>query len=201
VIKNLYYKFLDWVYPELNMLINKFDENHRILEEIRDTLEEEKNILKEEIAFYKTLSEELIANTPDMVWLKDTEGKYIVANRAIRDGLLFDSYPIGKDDITMALNAKEKYGSDNHTFGEVCGNSDLVVLDKLKAERFLEHGKVKGKTMYLEVYKFPFYVDGNLVGVAGIGRDMTDYVVAYREHNCAGCDKMRDVFRKYEFEV
>jgi hypothetical protein len=54
--------------------------------------------------------------------------------------------------------------------------------------------------VYLEVFKAPLYIKGKLAGVVGTGRDMTEYVEAYREHNCNGCYKMTDIFTKYEFE-
>jgi hypothetical protein len=136
-----------------------------------------------------------------MVWLKDINGKYLVANTSIRTNLLFDFDPFGKDDIELSRNAKIKFGDENHTFGEVCGNSDLVILETLKPQRFLESGKVKGKMMYLEVFKFPFYKGDKLIGVGGIGRDLTDYVEAYRDSNCSKCtDGLGDIFSKWEFK-
>ena len=53
--------------------------------------------------------------------------------------------------------------------------------------------------LYLEVFKFPFFVDGKLIGIGGIGRDLTEYVEAYRKDNCGGCE-IKEIFKKYEFE-
>lgn len=102
--------------------------------------------------------------------------------------------------MEVETKAKEYFGEENHTFGEKCRNSDKVVLDTGRAERFLESGKVKGKMLYLEVFKAPWIVNGELRGVVGTGRVMTEYVEAYREQNCNGCGKMTDIFSKYEFE-
>ena len=53
--------------------------------------------------------------------------------------------------------------------------------------------------MYLEVFKAPWTVNGELRGVVGTGRDMTEYVEAYKEQNCGSCGKMADIFKKYEY--
>jgi hypothetical protein len=137
---------------------------------------------------------------------QDLDGKYLYANTAIRDNLLFDRNPIGKGDVELALAAKKRFGEENHTFGEKCANSDLVVIDltqkglfKKEYGRFLESGKVKGKMLYLEVFKAPLFINGVLTGTVGTGRDMTEYVEAFRANNCDGCRKMKDIFKKYEY--
>lgn len=174
---------------------------------IEHQLEEEIKILSAEVDNYKGMLNSIAEALPDMFWYKDLEGKYLYTNNAINTGLLFDYNPIGKNDTELAANAKAKFGEDNHTFGEICGNSDLVVIEKAKLGtftkddgRFLESGKIKGEMVYLEVFKAPFYVNGELKGVVGTGRDMTEYVLAFREHNCKGCQKMEDIFKKYEYE-
>lgn len=170
------------------------------LQKIEDKLDTEIDAIEGELRFHKALLYTIGETVPDMIWLKGLDGKYIYVNSAIRRNLLFCN-PIGKDDMECAVNAKKKFGAENHTFGEVCGNSDKEVLEHLKPQRFLENGKIKGKMMYLEVYKAPFYVDGILAGICGTGRDMTEYVEAYRANDCAGrCPEVKDIFAKYEFK-
>lgn len=187
------------VFPEINFLIGKIEDNQRVLLRMENLLEEEKNRIEYELCFYKGFAQILIEESPDMVWLKDTEGRYMIANTAIKEGLLLTDYPYGRGDVDISGKAKEKYGDENHTFGEKCANSDVIVKDSLKAQRFLESGMVKGKMLYLGVFKFPFFVDDKLVGIGGIGRDLTEYVMAYRKDACKGCDAA-DIFKKYEFE-
>ena len=153
-----------------------------------------------DIEFYKSMIETIGDTIPDMMWLKDIQGKYRYANNSIKNNLLFDNDPIGKNDYELSIAAKQMFGAANHTFGEVCGNSDIVVLNNLKPQRFLEYGKIKGKNLYLEVFKAPFYVNGKLIGVCGTGRDLTEYIEAYRRHKCGGCPQMHDIFKKYEFK-
>ena len=122
----------------------------------------------------------LTLNLPDMLWVKDLNGTYLYANKAICDGLLMAKNieePIGKGDVFFALREREAHSDkpDWHTFGELCFNSDQVVIDNDKAMKFEEYGNVKGKLLYLEVYKAPFYdKDGNTIGTVGAGRDITE---------------------------
>jgi diguanylate cyclase (GGDEF)-like protein len=121
----------------------------------------------------------LTRHLPDMLWVKDLEGKYVYANQAICDGLLMakDVYePIGKGDVFFALREREAHKDKPHwhTFGELCFNSDIDVIEQNKAMKFEEYGNVKGELMYLEVYKAPFYdKDGEIIGTVGAGRDIT----------------------------
>lgn len=122
----------------------------------------------------------LTQHLPDMLWVKDTQGVYLYANKAICSGLLMakdTQEPIGKTDIFFANRERNSHKevSDWHTFGELCFNSDKVVIDENKAMRFEEYGNVKGKLLYLEVFKAPFYnKDGDIIGTVGAGRDITD---------------------------
>jgi diguanylate cyclase (GGDEF)-like protein len=122
----------------------------------------------------------LTTNLPDMLWAKDLDGKYIYVNEAICKGLLMakdTSEPIGKGDVYFALREREAH-KDNpqwHTFGELCFDSDKVVIENNKPMKFEESGNVKGKELFLEVYKAPIYDDtGNIIGVIGSGRDITE---------------------------
>lgn len=111
---------------------------------------------------------------PDMFWVKGIDGKYILANKQIRDNLLFEDDPIGKNDVEMATAQKERVGEDNHTFGQVCANSDLIVLDKKKPMKFNEDGIVNGQYMMLQVHKNVLRDSrGMIIGTIGIGRDIT----------------------------
>jgi len=123
---------------------------------------------------------QLIAqHLPDMLWAKDMEGKYLFANRTICERLLMASdtnEPIGKTDVFFALRerATQPHNPNWHTFGELCFNSDTVVLEHRKPMKFEEYGNIKGELTYLEVHKAPFYDEnGLLIGVIGSGRDIT----------------------------
>ena len=54
--------------------------------------------------------------------------------------------------------------------------------------------------LYLEVFKTPLYAGDQMIGVCGVGRDVTEYVEAYREGKCRCCSDEVDIFKKYEFQ-
>ena len=126
------------------------------------------------------LLELLTQHLPDMLWVKDLNGIYMYANQAICDGLLMAKNtrePIGKRDVFFALREREahKEKPNWHTFGELCFNSDQIVINNNEPMKFEEYGNVKGKLLYLEVYKAPFYdKNGEIIGTVGTGRDITE---------------------------
>lgn len=185
--------------PALDRLICNIQMLQQDIKEVKRDLKQEVIALQRDTKYHKTILDSVAEAIPDMLWLKDLDGKYVYANKKIREGLLLHPEPIGMSDIELSTRAKCIWGDDKHTFGEVCGDSDAVVLETLEEQRFLKHGKIKGKMLYLEVFKSPVYFEGRLIGICGVGRDMTEYVESFREHNCRGCAKMADIFEKYEF--
>jgi PAS domain S-box-containing protein len=116
---------------------------------------------------------------PEMLWAKNLNSEYIFANKAICTGLLNATdaeEPLGKTDIFFALRERNAH-PDNpewHTFGEICRDSDTATLESMKPMQFDEFGNVKGKFLFLDVYKAPLYdSDGQLIGVVGSARDVT----------------------------
>ncbi len=118
-------------------------------------------------------------NVPDLIWAKDLNRNFIFTNKAICEKLLNakdTDEPIGKNDMFFAKRERESF-SDNpkwHTFGEICRDSDSVVLESNRTEQFDEFGNVKGEFLFLDVYKTPFLDEqGNIIGIVGSGRDVT----------------------------
>jgi PAS domain S-box-containing protein len=119
-------------------------------------------------------------NVPDHIWAKDLEGRYLFVNRAICEGLLgaIDTHePVGKSDLFF-MDRERNSHQDNldwHTFGEICVDSDQVVMRTKKPERFEESGNVMGELLCLDVYKAPFWNEqGEMIGTVGCGRDVTE---------------------------
>jgi PAS domain-containing protein len=115
----------------------------------------------------------------DMLWSKDLDGRYIVANKAFRNKFCYElewNEMQGRNDIELAKIFKEKVGNENHTFGEVCANSDEVIIRNEIAKEFMEYGLINGKMMKLVVNKSPVYDHkGELCATCGTGRDITDW--------------------------
>ena len=180
--------------PVYDAMIKQLEDIHQGIQDVRQSLNDDKKMLIRELEKKDIVINAMIENLPDMLWFKDKTGKYIYANKAIRENLLFCNSPIGKTDVELALAAKERFGDRNHTFGEVCGNSDIDVLEnKYIGKAYVESGKVRGKMLHLEVNKSIVEIDGETIGVVGSARDIT----AYREELIR--NGQEDVFKKNEF--
>jgi len=113
---------------------------------------------------------------PDMVWAKDTKGKYTYANNMLAYKLYRTSVAdvIGKTDAELAAACKKEQGCANFTFGQMCGDSDREVLREQRSMKFLEEGIIDGRHLILMVHKnVERDIQGNVVGTVGIGRDVT----------------------------
>ena len=118
-------------------------------------------------------------NMPDMLWAKDLDKKFIFTNKSVCENLIQASdteEPIGKTDLFFAERERNKHPErdDWYTFGELCRDSDQVVINSGKPERFDEFGIINGKFLFLDVRKAPiFNKDGVMIGVVGSARDVT----------------------------
>ena len=152
-----------------------YDDSQKAIENYKIELERErKERIKEQNLFVSVMD-----HIDDMLWSKDLDGRYIVANKAFRNkfcyGLEWNEMQ-GKNDIELAKIFKEKVGNENHTFGEVCANSDEVIIRNEIAKEFMEYGLINGKMMKLVVNKSPVYDNkGELCATCGTGRDITDW--------------------------
>ena len=143
---------------------------------VKDQLHSDKKFLEEELIKRDVIIHSMIEHLPDMLWFKDTQGKYLYANKAIRENLLLSTNPIGQTDVELAKQAKLVWGDREHTFGEMCGNSDKDVLaNNYVSKEYVESGKVKGKILHVAVNKSIVIVNGKVIGVVGSGRDITLY--------------------------
>ncbi len=176
-------------------MINEVDalkEKIKVLEEENRRLSKTEKILKESKDNYKSLYRMMrlmCDNVPDMIWAKDKNNRYLFTNKAICDNLLNaknTSEPIGKDDIYFARRERAKYPENKawHSFGEICIDSDEIIAQLKKPKRFDEYGNVKGKFLYLDVHKAPFWDEkDNFIGTVGCGRDVTKEKQIENERN------------------
>ena len=88
-----------------------------------------------------------------------------------------------------------------HTFGELCFNSDFVVLENMKPMIFEEYGNIKGELVYLEVHKAPLYDSlGQLIGTIGSGRDITAQVMLEKQNEkLAYYDQLTQLANRQKF--
>lgn len=127
-----------------------------------------------------TLFRVLSDSSGDLLWAKDLNNNYIFVNKAMCNKLLSavdTTEPIGKSDLFFAQRERNLHPDEPnwHTFGEICADTDTVVVANLKPMQFDEYGNVKNKFLFLDVHKAPmFNSEGVLIGVVGSARDVTD---------------------------
>lgn len=190
---------LDCEFSEINKHITDvYEKVIKIEQAVLDELEDH----RKKTIYYSLLIETVGEVSPDMLWAKDLQGKYLYANNATKNGLLLDHNPFGKTDIQLAQAAKKRYGDENHTFGEMCVNSDYITLMENQEKTFWEHGKVKGKDLHLFVKKKPLVIDGVTYGTVGSGRDITELVELTDDikNQCPSCQSFMGALEKYKYK-
>ena len=152
-----------------------YDEARASIERYKEDLQKEREIREKE----KNLFLSVLDHLDDLVWAKDIDGKYIVANKAFREkfcyGISWEDLQ-GKTDQELAKKFKHLVGEENHTFGEMCANSDVIIHETKVPQQFLEEGNINGKLMKLVVNKSPVYnFEGKMFATCGSGRDVTEW--------------------------
>ena len=190
---------------------DRYDKTIKAIDDYKKELELEKEKRSKERNLFLSVLDHL----DDMIWAKDLNGRYIVANKAFREkfcyGITWDELQ-GMTDTELATKFKKQVGEDNHTFGELCANSDIVVQASRIPQKFLEDGNINGKLMKLVVNKSVVVNHKNeMFAVCGSGRDVTDWFVALEkavkdlkaECSCFNkevVDKILDELNKFKFK-
>jgi len=118
-------------------------------------------------------------NVPDLIWAKDTEKQFIFTNKATCEKLLNakdTDEPVGKKYSYFADREKQLHRDNAYwfTFGNEATDTDQEVMQSKSTMRFDEFGNVRGKFIFLDVYKAPFFDEyGKLIGTVGCARDVT----------------------------
>lgn len=163
---------------DVKLIREKYDKTIKAIDDYKKELEIEKDKrVKERNLFLSVLD-----HLDDMVWAKDLEGKYIVANKSFREkfcyGITWDELQ-GMTDVELAKKFKKQVGENNHTFGEMCANSDVAVQRTRLPQKFLEDGKINSKFMKLIVNKSIVVNHKNeMFAICGSGRDVTEWYLS-----------------------
>ena len=160
---------------DVKLIREKYDETIKAIEDYKKELELERDKRARERNLFLSVLDHL----DDMVWAKDLEGKYIVANKSFREkfcyGITWNELQ-GMTDIELAKKFKKQVGEKNHTFGELCANSDVVVQKTRLPQKFLEDGNINGKLMKLVVNKsIVVNYNNEMFAICGSGRDVTEW--------------------------
>jgi PAS domain S-box-containing protein len=114
-------------------------------------------------------------NIPDLIWAKDMDGRYMFVNQAMCDKLIMCDPAKATGMTNMVIAEKERNAGYDHTFGELCVNSDAIIQERKVACRILEEGFVRNKYLVLDVHKAPFLDENKeMIGTVGCGRDVTN---------------------------
>ncbi|MDM8159109.1 PAS domain S-box protein [Labilibaculum sp. K2S] len=135
----------------------------------------------------------LIETVPEMIWLKDPKGIYLSCNRNFEkfNGLQGN-----------ALIGKSDYDFYPREIADFYWEKDLEVLNSAKSVRFTNWAvsATTGNRLLTETIKTPMHdVEGKLLGVLGVSRDITDIKLAEREllkakEKAEESDKLKSIF-------
>ncbi len=130
----------------------------------------ERKRMEEEIRETNRLLHSLMQAIPDMVYYRDAEGRYVMANRMTA--------------VSMGLPMEDLIGKTNYDFmpremAEMCIQSDEAAIKSIRPEHSEEHFKgPDGQMIYLDTIKTCIYDDeGRHTGLLGISRDITERVL------------------------
>ena len=166
--------------------LNPQNEAKKLYEEIG----QQRIHIKELYVEYKKISEwneqysDILKSLTDsinaLVWRKDKDGKYLLANHnhcTTFFGLSITSecldYIKGKTDYELI---KMSYFDHNlkNTFSTLCEVSDIFVKENKRICHFLEAGVIEDKEVLLYVMKSPILdINGEYLGSVGLGWDCT----------------------------
>lgn len=134
---------------------------NRIVERIAESAQ-----AQQELARQKTLLDSVIEGTSDVVYVKDQSGRYVMINSAVAD---FFGKPakeiIGKEDTDL-------FAADE---AQSIMNQDRQVMTQAVPQTFEEHlSTPRGEYFFLSTKGAIRSEDGNLTGLFGIARDITE---------------------------
>ncbi|HPS12810.1 MAG TPA: PAS domain S-box protein [Prolixibacteraceae bacterium] len=149
--------------------IPEFNEKGELIGYIGSITDVTESILSAESMFNTNqLLRTFIDNIPDAVYLKDTEGKKLIANKADVENCGFNSEEeiIGKSDFDIfSKDVAERFWEDDQ---RVLQSGIPVLVREEKLENF------KKEVKWLLTSKIPLKDSaGKIIGLVGIGRDIT----------------------------
>lgn len=119
------------------------------------------------LADLQSRQEALLENIPDVVWLKDPDGRYITVNKAFEK--------------VMRLSRREVEGKADHDLwpeqeAASFAGTDRWVMEQERASRVEQYLQIPGADCrWFETVKKPLYDEqGRVIGTTGIARDITD---------------------------
>ncbi len=127
-------------------------------------------ILEERLTKSQSQQQAILDNIPHLAWLKDVEGHYVSVNESFcRFFNLRSDQIVGKTDYFIC---PEKLADDYIS-------KDQEVIRERKSKLFFEVEEGRFGKRYSETHKSPIINDvGEVIGIAGISRDITEQKLA-----------------------
>ena len=131
----------------------------------RDVSERQKNLntIQKNLALLQTI----INTTPDIIFVKDLDGHYLWANRAL--ALFFDK------SVDEIIGKKDRNLFPQSVY-ETIEADDRRILDSGNISTYEETVQIGDRPISYLTTKTPYYDDnGNCLGIVGIARDINDF--------------------------
>ncbi|MGC9344474.1 MAG: PAS domain S-box protein, partial [Bacteroidales bacterium] len=157
-----------WIWNRSFPVWNDKGEVYRIVS-VASNISEIKN-LEQNLRKSQSQLQAILDNIPHLAWLKNADGKYVLVNKSFAS--YFKVTPdkiIGKNDHELC----PKRLADDYL------RKDRLVINTKQSRQFYEIENRNGSKRYSETHKAPILnEEGEVIGVAGISRDITDQKLA-----------------------
>jgi len=151
-------------YPPATLLIGKIISDHMARSRYIETLKKSETALRNSEGHLRTL----VQTIPDLIWLKDKDGVYLSCNT------MFERFFGAKE---TDIRGKTDYDFIDHELADFFRDHDRKAMDAGKPtsnEEWITFAD-DGRRAMLETIKTPMFDStGKLIGVLGIGRDITE---------------------------
>lgn len=128
----------------------------------------ENTLIDQELRRRSAYQETMMDSIPFMIWLKDKDSRLLAANIAFAE--------MTGHEGTKALEGKTDFDLWPKTMAENYVEDDLKVLSSGEPVILAERVKKKdGNVSWVETYKAPVIVDGEVIGTVGYARDVTEH--------------------------
>lgn len=137
-------------------------ERHRVDAALR----EKDELLEDRLRQRERYLRAVIDNFPFLVWLKDEESRFLAVNEPFAQacGRETADEVVGKSDVDLwPRELADKFRRD-----------DRWVLDNSRSKATEECVAVNGERGWIETYKSPVIMDGQVIGTVGYARDISD---------------------------
>ncbi|MDD8017778.1 MAG: PAS domain S-box protein, partial [Bacteroidota bacterium] len=158
-----------WAYVSTSMVLNAAHQSNFIITQIIEITE--RKLAEEELERSSAYVSAIIENQPGLLWLKDTEGRFLSVNTAfaVACGKKTPTDVVGKIDRDIwPRELAEKYITD-----------DALVIKNARSISVEELIQEKGEAKWFETFKTPVKnASGKIIGTTGFSRDITERKLA-----------------------